>query len=93
MGRKRRWPERTAIKFAEGTFEKIAILLEEDEDRMAFMREAVDREIMRRAERVALKRDRQIAREGEQLIEKRERERERAAKVKRHKPERKTRRS
>jgi hypothetical protein len=48
MGRKKRWPERTAIKFAAGTFERIAAILDEDEDRMAFMREAVEREIERR---------------------------------------------
>ena len=48
MGRKKRWPERTAIKFAEGTFARIVAVLEEDEDRMAFMREAVDRELDRR---------------------------------------------
>jgi hypothetical protein len=48
MGRKKRWPERTAIKFADGTFERIAAVLNEDEDRMAFMREAVERELERR---------------------------------------------
>jgi hypothetical protein len=48
MGRKKRWPERTAIKFAAGTFERIAVILDEDEDRMTFMREAVEREIDRR---------------------------------------------
>jgi hypothetical protein len=48
MGRKKRWPERTAIKFAAGTFERIAAVLADDEDRMAFMREAVEREIERR---------------------------------------------
>jgi len=48
MGRKKRWPERTAIKFAAGTFERIAVILDEGEDRMTFMREAVEREIERR---------------------------------------------
>jgi len=48
MGRKKRWPERTAIKFAAGTFERIAAILDEGEDRMTFMREAVEREIERR---------------------------------------------
>jgi hypothetical protein len=48
MGRKKRWPERTAIKFAAGTFERIAVILDESEDRMTFMREAVEREIERR---------------------------------------------
>ena len=58
MGRKKRWPERTAIKFAAGTFDRIADVLTEDEDRMTFMREAVEREIERRekaAEKGALK--------------------------------------
>jgi hypothetical protein len=48
MGRKKRWPERTAIKFAAGTFERITAVLADGEDRMAFMREAVQREIERR---------------------------------------------
>jgi hypothetical protein len=48
MGRKKRWPERTAIKLADGTFERIAEVLADGEDRMAFMREAVEREIERR---------------------------------------------
>jgi hypothetical protein len=48
MGRKKRWPERTAIKFAAGTFERIAAILDEGEDRMTFMREAVEREVARR---------------------------------------------
>jgi hypothetical protein len=58
MGRKRRWPERTAIKFAAGTFERIAAVLADGEDRMAFIREAVEGEIQRReraAERAAPK--------------------------------------
>ena len=48
MGRKKRWPERTAIKLADCTFERIAEVLADGEDRMAFMREAVEREIERR---------------------------------------------
>jgi hypothetical protein len=48
MGRKKRWPERTAIKFAVGTFERIAAVLADGEERMAFMRRAVEREIERR---------------------------------------------
>jgi hypothetical protein len=48
MGRKKRWPERTAIKFAAGTFERIAAVLSKGEERMAFMREAVERELERR---------------------------------------------
>ena len=61
MGRKKRWPERTAIKLAAGTFDRIADVLAEDEDRMTFMREAVEREIERRekaAEREGLKKRR-----------------------------------
>jgi hypothetical protein len=53
MGRKKRWPERTAIKFAAGTFDRIAAVLDGDEDRMTFMREAVEREIERRERRAA----------------------------------------
>jgi hypothetical protein len=45
MGRKRRWPERTAIKFAAGTFGRIAAVLADGEDRMTFMRRAVEREL------------------------------------------------
>jgi hypothetical protein len=37
MGRKKLWPERTAIKFPAGTFERIAAILDEGEDRMTFM--------------------------------------------------------
>jgi hypothetical protein len=48
MGRKKRWPERTAIKFAAGTFERIAAVLADGEDRMAFMRRAVEHELERR---------------------------------------------
>ena len=48
MGRKKRWPERTAIKLAAGTFDQIAAVLDDDEDRMTFMREAVEHEIERR---------------------------------------------
>jgi hypothetical protein len=48
MGRKKLWPERTAIKFPAGTFERIAAILDEGEDRMTFMREAVEREVERR---------------------------------------------
>jgi hypothetical protein len=48
MGRKKRWPERTAIKFAAGTFERIAAVLADGEDRMAFMRRTVEHELERR---------------------------------------------
>jgi hypothetical protein len=48
MGRKKRWPERTAIKFAAGTFERIAAVLADGEDRMAFMRRTIEHELERR---------------------------------------------
>jgi hypothetical protein len=52
MGRKKRWPERTAVKFAAGTFERIAAVLADGEERMAFMRKAIEREIQRRERNV-----------------------------------------
>src|SRR5262245_14359036 len=48
MGRKKRWPERVGAKFAGGTLARIAAMLGEDEERTAFIREAVEREIERR---------------------------------------------
>lgn len=48
MGRKKRWAEDMVARFPEGTFERIAAVLEEDEDRTDFVREAVEREIKRR---------------------------------------------
>jgi hypothetical protein len=48
MGRKKLWPERTAVKFAAGTFERIAKVLVADEDRTDFFRKSVEREIERR---------------------------------------------
>jgi hypothetical protein len=48
MGRKLRWPERVGAKFAEGTLARIAAVLIDDEERTAFIREAVEREIERR---------------------------------------------
>jgi hypothetical protein len=48
MGRKRRWPERIGAKFAAGTLERIATVLGEGEERTAFIRQAVEREIERR---------------------------------------------
>ena len=48
MGRKLRWPERVMAKLAAGTLARIATVLEKDEERTAFLREAVDREIQRR---------------------------------------------
>jgi hypothetical protein len=48
MGRKKRWPERVGAKFAGGTLARIATVLGEDEERTAFIRQAVEREIERR---------------------------------------------
>jgi hypothetical protein len=48
MGRKLRWPERVMAKLAAGTLTRIAIVLEKDEERTAFFREAIEREISRR---------------------------------------------
>ena len=48
MGRKKRWHDVMGAKFAAGTFERIAALLREEEDRTEFVRQAVEREIERR---------------------------------------------
>jgi hypothetical protein len=48
MGRKKRWSERVGAKFAAGTRERIATVLADGEERTAFIREAVEREIARR---------------------------------------------
>lgn len=48
MGRKKLWHEDMQARFAEGTFDRIDAVLAEGEDRTAFVREAVDRELKRR---------------------------------------------
>jgi hypothetical protein len=50
MGRIKRWAEDMQARFAEGTFARIdAVLTEgEGEERTAFVREAVERELKRR---------------------------------------------
>jgi len=48
VGRKKRWSEDMQARFEEGTFDRIAALLDEGEDRTDFVREAVDRELTRR---------------------------------------------
>lgn len=48
VGRKRRWAEDMQARFPEGTFAKIAALLKKAEDRTDFVRDAVEREIVRR---------------------------------------------
>jgi len=50
MGRKQKWTENTTARFAEGTFARIEAVLGKTEDRTDFLREAVEREIARRAE-------------------------------------------
>lgn len=58
MGRKLRWPERVMAKLAAGTLAQISIVLEKGEERTAFLREAIDREIERRERYVRLKKPR-----------------------------------
>jgi hypothetical protein len=48
MGRKKRWHDVMGAKFPAGTFDRIAEVLGEDEDRTDFVRLAVEREIERR---------------------------------------------
>jgi hypothetical protein len=50
MGRKKRWHDVMGAKFPAKTFERIAAMLEENEDRTDFVREAVERELKRREE-------------------------------------------
>ena len=47
-GRKKRWTEDMQARFPGGTFERIAAVLEKDEDRTDFVRRAVERELGRR---------------------------------------------
>ncbi len=56
MGRKKRWAEDMQARFPEGTFKRIADLLEEGEDRTDFVREAVERELTRREKQLPKKR-------------------------------------
>jgi hypothetical protein len=48
MGRKKMWAEDMQARFAEGTFDRIDAVLEDGEERTAFVREAVERELKRR---------------------------------------------
>lgn len=48
VGRKKQWMEEMQARFAEGTFERIADVLGQNEDRTDFVRTAVDNEIRRR---------------------------------------------
>ena len=53
MGRKRLWADDMQARFPEGTFDRIEAVLEESEDRTAFVREAVERELKRRERKAA----------------------------------------
>jgi hypothetical protein len=45
MARPKSWPDVMQAKFSEGTFARIAAVLGDNEDRTAFVREAVEREL------------------------------------------------
>lgn len=53
MGRKKLWSEDMQARFAEGTFERIDAVLGENEDRTAFVRAAVERELKKRERKSA----------------------------------------
>ena len=53
VGRKKRWAEDMQARFPEGTFERIAAVLADDEDRTDFVRDAVERELKRRERKKA----------------------------------------
>ena len=48
MGRIKRWAENMVARFPEGTFARIAAVLEKGETKTDFVREAVHRELQRR---------------------------------------------
>lgn len=48
MGRKKMWAEDMQARFPAGTFDRIDAVLAEHEERTAFVREAVERELKRR---------------------------------------------
>jgi hypothetical protein len=49
VGRKKQWTERIQLPLAEGTLARIDALLRDDEVRLDMIREAIEREIKRRA--------------------------------------------
>jgi hypothetical protein len=51
VGRKKMWTEDMQARFPEGTFDRIEAVLEDGEDRTAFVRAAVERELKRRERR------------------------------------------
>lgn len=48
VGRRKQWAEDMTARFPEGTFARIAAVLEPNEDRTDFVRAAVDAELERR---------------------------------------------
>jgi hypothetical protein len=48
VGRKKRWSEDMQARFPEGTFARIESVMQANEDRTDFVRDAVEREIRRR---------------------------------------------
>jgi hypothetical protein len=48
MGRKKRWSEDMVARFEAGTFDRMDAVRGEDEDRTDFIREAVEKELLRR---------------------------------------------
>lgn len=48
MGREKLWADDMQARFPPGTFDRIAAVLTEKEDRTDFVREAVERELRRR---------------------------------------------
>jgi hypothetical protein len=55
VGRKQKWAEDMVARFPRGTFERIARVSRETEDRTDFVREAVSRELERRERAMARK--------------------------------------
>lgn len=51
MGRIKKWSEDMQARFVAGTFARIDAVLGEGEERTAFVREAVERELKRRERR------------------------------------------
>jgi len=49
MGRKLEWPEKFLTSFAAGTLERVRLACAEGEDVRGFIRQAIEREIKRRA--------------------------------------------
>jgi hypothetical protein len=51
VGRKKQWSEDMQARFPEGTFERIAAVLDDAEDRTDFVRKAVESELKKREKR------------------------------------------